>query len=85
MYRAEFGRVSCLAKYLNRIEDIQKEENINQNKKLNHKHDHLIEMISFSCKESVNRLRLKEQSQLSSVIKLQQKVKAENLKNISVE
>ena len=81
--RAEFGRVGGLAKYLNRIEDIQKEENINQNKKLNHEHDHLIEMICFSCKESVNRLRLKEQSQLSSLVKLQQKVKAEHSKNIS--
>ena len=60
-----------------------KRVNSNQNKKLNHEHDHLIEMICFSCKESVNRLRLKEQSQLSSLVKLQQKVKAEHSKNIS--
>ena len=81
--RADFGRVGGLAKYLTRIEDIQKEENINQNKKLNHEYEHLIEMICFSCKESVNRLRLKEQSHLSSLVKLQQKVKAEHSKNIS--
>ena len=71
--RAEFGRVGGLTKYLNRI-DLINSQTLCQ--KSSSEHDKLIEMLCFSCKESVNRLRLKEQNFLSTLVKHQQSLKS---------
>lgn len=86
--RAEFGRVGGLNKYLTKIEAInsqittKKDSANNLSKETLRTYGKLIEMICFNCKESVNRLRLKEQGHLSKLVKHQQDLKAEKLKAI---
>lgn len=66
--RAEFGRVGGLTKFIQKIESLNSETVTDSESKL-------IEVLCFSCKESVNRFRLKEQNHLVYLIKLQQRLK----------
>jgi len=67
--RAEFGRNGGLTKFLTRIDQFQTLNKLTNNEMKQ------IELICFSCKESVNRFRLKEQNHLTALIKLQQRLK----------
>jgi hypothetical protein len=67
--RAEFGRNGGLTKFLTRIDQFQTLNKLTNNEMKQ------IEVICFSCKESVNRFRLKEQNHLIALIKLQQRLK----------
>jgi hypothetical protein len=61
--RAEFGRNGGLTKFLTRIDQFQTLNKLTNNEMKQ------IELICFSCKESVNRFRLKEQNHLTALIK----------------
>ncbi|CAF0935213.1 unnamed protein product, partial [Brachionus calyciflorus] len=78
--RAEFGRVGGLIKYLQKIETMTPNVTPNINKTLVNfsylkEYTILIDIICLACKESVNRLRFKDQGYLLNLIKLQQKLK----------
>lgn len=76
--RAEFGRVGGLIKYLTRIDLINNQSTTETSvtSKPSLEFEKLIEMLCFSCKESVNRLRLKEHNHLSTLVKHQQTLKS---------
>ena len=81
MCRAEFGRIGGLVKYLNKIDTINNSimESQQKSKTVFREYEKLIEMICFSCKESVNRLRLKELGHLVTLVKHQQSLKIEKI------
>lgn len=78
--RAEFGRVGGLNKFITKIESF----NAAESDKISDYEMKLIEIICFSCKESVNRFRLKEQNHLGYLVKLQQRLK-QKLASLSAE
>lgn len=79
--RAEFGRCGGLSHYITRIES-QTSLIIDGDKSSSTKpvplfeYNRLIDIVCLACKESVNRLRLREQGLLINLIRLQQRVKA---------
>lgn len=78
--RAEFGRHGGLSKYITKIESYNLfDTNMSENDLILisdlKEYEKLIEMICLCCKESVNRMRLREQSFLVHLLKLQQKLR----------
>ncbi len=78
--RAEFGRHSGLSKCISKIESYNLfDSNMNENDLVLisdlKEYEKLIEMLCLCCKESVNRMRLREQSFLVHLVKLQQKLR----------
>lgn len=85
--RAEFGRVGGLNEYLVKIESLTDEVIATMSKlgpdvpaasmpAVLDEYEKLIDVLCVSCKESLNRLKLKENGHLLNLIKLQQKLKA---------
>lgn len=78
--RAEFGRVGGVAKYISKVDLMTPNIAPSVNKKVMtcaylKEYTRLIDILCLSCKESANRLRLKEQGYLINMLKLQQKLK----------
>ncbi|RNA26128.1 armadillo repeat-containing 5 [Brachionus plicatilis] len=78
--RAEFGRIGGISKYVQKIETMTPNLSPNLNKKVVNysylkEYTILIDIICLTCKESVNRLRYKDQGLLVNLIKLQHTLK----------
>jgi hypothetical protein len=88
--RAEFGRQGGLATYIENIETQtnaflaqQPPATAADNNKSNHRqineYNKQVEIICLSCKESVNRMKLREQGLLVNLVRLQQRIKSNKL------
>lgn len=74
--RAEFGRIGGISKYFQKIDTMTPNLSPSLNKNVVNfiylkEYTTLIDIICLACKESVNRLRYKEQGMLVNLIKLQ--------------